>query len=192
MEEMRTIDAGEWLDVLQHKLEVTVDPADLPGIQSNMEQAILEDRPTLVPEAKAVLVDLADRYKLAVISDTGITPGRILRRLLERDEIIGYFSHLTFSDEVGRSKPHPDAFLTTLEALVVEPSEAVHVGDLLRTDVAGAQAVGMRAVQYTGITQDDWIAVSDEPAKAVAPDAIIKDHTELKPLLQQWNGHKSA
>ena len=190
IEELRTIDAGEWLDVLQAKLGVTVDPVDLPEIQARMEQAILEDRPTLVPEAKTVLADLAGYHKLAIISDTGITPGRVLRRLLERDAIIYYFSQLTFSDEVGRSKPHPDAFLTTLAALAVEPSQAVHVGDLLRTDVAGAQAVGMRAVQYTGVSQDDWIAVSDRTARAVVPDAVIKDHTELKPLLRQWNGRK--
>jgi HAD superfamily hydrolase (TIGR01549 family) len=188
MEELRTIDAGEWLDVLQAKLEVTVDPADLAEIQTRMEQAILEDSPTLVPEAKAVLANLADHYRLAIISDTGITPGRVLRQLLARDKIIDYFSRLTFSDEVGRSKPHPDAFLTTLSALAVKPSQAVHVGDLLRTDVAGAQAVGMRAIQYTGVIQDDWIAVSDEPARTVVPDAIIKDHTELKSLLRQWNG----
>ena len=80
--------------------------------------------------------------------------------------------------------------LTTLEALRVEPPKAVHVGDLLRTDIAGAQAVGMSAIQYTGVTQDDWIAVSDESARTVAPDAIIKNHTELKPLLRQWNGRK--
>jgi putative hydrolase of the HAD superfamily len=190
MEELRTIDASEWLGVLQDHLGVTVAPVDLVDIQAKMEQAILEDRPTLVPEAKTVLADLAARYKLAIISDTGITPGWVLRRLLEKDGIADHFSHLTFSDEVGRSKPHPDAFLTTLAALAVEPSEAVHVGDLLRTDVAGAQAVGMRTVQYTGVTQDDWIAVSDEPARAVMPDAIIKDHTELKPLLRQWNGLK--
>ena len=82
--------------------------------------------------------------------------------------------------------------MTTLRALGVTPAEAVHVGDLLRTDVAGAQGVGMRAVQYTGLSQDDWIAAVDESARSVVPDAIIVSHTELKSLLQQWNGAKPA
>jgi putative hydrolase of the HAD superfamily len=148
----------------------------------------LTDRPTLAPAARQTLADLSTRYKLAVISDTGLTPGRVLRQLLQEDEISHYFTHLTFSDELGRSKPHPDTFLSTLAALGATPGQAVHVGDLLRTDVAGAQAVGMRGVQYTGLIQDDWIAASDVSARTVVPDAIINSHTELTPLLRRWNG----
>jgi ribonucleotide monophosphatase NagD (HAD superfamily) len=62
------------------------------------------------------------------------------------------------------------------------------VGDLLRTDIAGAQGVGMKAVQYTGITTDDWLAATEAPAKTVTPDAVISSHTQLGPLLHRWNG----
>jgi FMN phosphatase YigB (HAD superfamily) len=34
-----------------------------------------------------------------------------------------------------------------MELLDVSPSEAVHIGDIERTDVAGALAVGMRAIR---------------------------------------------
>jgi putative hydrolase of the HAD superfamily len=76
--------------------------------------------------------------------------------------------------------------LTTLDALGAAPTEAVHVGDLLRTDIAGAQAVGMRAVQYIGISQDQADGLGD--GRKITPDAVIRNHTELEPLLQRWNG----
>lgn len=189
LEEYRTIGADAWLAIMLQALDSPLRPVDLADIRSRMENSVLIDRPTLAPSARQTLADLSPRYKLAIISDTGLTPGRALRQLLEEDQIIHYFTHLTFSDELGRSKPHPDTFLTTLAALEVNPGQAVHVGDLLRTDVAGAQAVGMRGVQYIGIAQADWIAASDASANKVVPDAVINSHAELIPLLRHWNGH---
>ena len=155
-----------------------------------MENSLLNERPALVPEAKEVLVELSATYRLGLISDTGITPGRVLRQIMEEDGILDYFIHLTFSDEIGFSKPHPDAFLTTLKHLQVSPDQAVHVGDLLRTDIAGAKRVNMRAVQYIGITHDQEEVAPPALETAVAPDAIIENHTQLFALLQDWNnGH---
>ena len=57
-----------------------------------------------------------------------------------------YLSVQTFSDEVGLRKPHLEIFARTLRALGVEASETVHVGDTLAADIAGARAMGMRAV----------------------------------------------
>lgn len=187
MEDQRTLNAEAWLTIMLRYLDVALEPAYFRKIQTRMENSIFSDRPTLVAEAPLVLANLSTRYRLGMISDTGLTLGRALRRIMDDDKVIGYFSHLTFSDEVGRSKPHPTAFLTTLAALEVEPGAAVHVGDLLRTDIAGAQGVGMRAVQYVGLNHDKWLQSIDAPVKdAVRPDAIIRDHTELEPLLQQW------
>ncbi len=189
--EHRTMTADEWLEIMLAKLEATLNADHRLEIKTQMEDSVLTNLPVLAPDAQAVLPELAAHYRLGVISDTGLTPGRVLRQILEKDGIIGYFSQLTFSDEVGRSKPHPQAFLITLEALEAQPREGVHVGDLLRTDIAGAQQVGMRAVQYVGITQGkQWSATGgDVPAPAeIRPDAVIESHAELKPLLQQWNG----
>lgn len=187
-EAYRTIAADEWLHIVLNELNITLSLAHFSKIQTNIETSVLNDLPELVPEAQTVLAELSARYRLAIISDTGLTPGRVLCQLLERDGLIGYFTHLTFSDEVGYSKPHPEAFLTTLAALGVEPHQAVHVGDLLRTDIAGAQKVGMRAVQYIGINRGGQSILANVPPTQVRPDAIIRSHMELKPLLQQWNG----
>jgi FMN phosphatase YigB (HAD superfamily) len=188
VEEYRTLTAGEWLEVVLDELEISLASAYWSEIISKLENSVLDDLPTLVPRAKAVLSDLAVDYRLAVISDTGLTPGRVLRQLMEKDKLTNFFTHLTFSDEVGRSKPHSRVFLTTLDVLAVEPQEAVHVGDLLRTDIAGAQGVGMRAIQYIGINHDKGTTSLASPETKIVPDEVIENLTELVPLLQRWNG----
>ncbi len=182
IEEHRTIDAQEWLSIIINELGTTFNPDDLQQIQIYMENSVLHNRPTLATEVKSVLKTLSAAYKVAIISDTGITPGRTLRQILEEDQLLNYFTHLTFSDEIGHSKPHPNAFLTTLKALNATPAEAVHIGDLLRTDIAGALAVGMRAVQFIGINHDKGQALKE----TVTPNAVISNHQELIPLLQNW------
>ena len=191
VEQYRTMDAADWLRVILNELALSLAANDFDQIQTKMETSVLHELPTLVPEAREVLAALAADHKLALISDTGITPGRVLRQILEKDDIVGYFSQLTFSDEVGRSKPHPDAFLTTLYTLGARPSQAVHVGDLLRTDIAGAQRVNMRAVQYVGINYDQGASTLNSQDTMITPDAVIENHAELLTLLPQWhNGIK--
>ncbi|MEQ8200307.1 MAG: HAD family hydrolase [Syntrophomonadaceae bacterium] len=101
---------------------------------------------------------LAGRYKLAVICNTGISPGLILRDLMRTDGIFEFFRVTVFSDEVRWAKPNVKIFEYTLQQLEVPNHEAAHVGDNSSTDVAGARAAGMTAV---------WLA----------PDADISEIT---------------
>ncbi len=50
------------------------------------------------------------------------------------------------SAEVGAAKPDPAPFARGLELAGVAPEDALHVGDSLENDVAGARAAGVRAV----------------------------------------------
>lgn len=182
-EDHRTLSAAEWLEVMLSELGITLASDYLQLIQIDMEESVLQNLPILVAGMDEILQELSSRYRLGLISDTGLTPGRMLRQIMTEDNIIDYFTHLTFSDEIGTSKPHPNNFLSTLEALEARPDEAVHIGDLLRTDVLGAQAVGMRGIQYVGLHQDDMTDLT----KNVTPDAVISDYTELFSLLEKWN-----
>lgn len=179
MEHHRTIGAHEWLGIILENLTVSLPEDHRIQIEQHIEEGILNNLPVLAPNIAAVIANLAKRYRLAIISDTGLTPGRVLRRILVKDNLHDYFTHLTFSDELGRSKPHPDAFLSTLQALDTSPAEAVHIGDLLRTDIAGAKAIGMRAVQYVGLRHDSSLP-------EVTPDAVMYNHLELSSLLDLW------
>ena len=110
------------------------------------EETILEKPPPLVENAKNVLEKLSSDYRMGIISDTGITPGRILRIVLEDAHVLGFFKATVFSDETGYNKPHKVMFETALKSLGGTPSEALHIGDLLETDVAGARSMGMKIV----------------------------------------------
>lgn len=113
--------------------------------------------------------------RLALICDTGFSSGRVVRALLESVGLLDFLEVTTFSDEVGVPKPHPLMFTSTLDALGVAAAGAVHVGDLRRTDVAGARAVGMGTVRIT------W--ANDDEAALPDADLIAASHTHLADLL---------
>jgi len=123
-----------------------------------------------------VVTELHGRgVRLGIVCDVGFTPSSGLRRILERFGILDCFAGWSFSDEVGWYKPAPAIFEHALGYLGVGPSAAAHVGDLRRTDVAGAQAMGMTAVRYRGAHDDR----SDGPEA----EHVIDHHAELWPGL---------
>jgi len=128
--------------------------------------------PDVDPGARPALEALAARrYTLAVVSNTMRTPGVVLRKILERYGLLGFFKHTTFSDEVGVRKPAPEIFMLSLRAVGGEPSTAVHVGDDVTLDVRGARAAGMRAIHVT--------SAPGRSAAELRADAIIPTLREL-------------
>jgi putative hydrolase of the HAD superfamily len=132
-----------------------------PGVSGAMTPALFEEAltgyiepvlhvpPELTRGAAEAVRELASRgVALGIISNTGRTPGVILRRVLERHDLLRHFTVLSYSDEVGYRKPDAEIFRRTLAALGVEAGEAAHVGDNPVADVQGAQGVGMRGVHY--------------------------------------------
>jgi HAD superfamily hydrolase (TIGR01549 family) len=96
--------------------------------------------------------------RLGIICDVGMTASPLLRAHLDRHGVLELFDHWSFSDEVGAYKPDPSIFEHALAGLGGMPPERVaHVGDLRRTDVAGALGMGMIAVRYTGVFDDDTV-----------------------------------
>jgi FMN phosphatase YigB (HAD superfamily) len=177
-EEQRTFGAPHWTALVLAELGVTLAGPEREALVQAMSTSGMEVNPPLVDGVDAVLPRLAGRYQLGLICDTGLSPGWMLRQWMDRHGVLRHFSYLTFSDELGVSKPHPQAFLSTLAHLGIPPRAAVHIGDYPRTDVAGAQAVGMRAIRFTGAY--DW------PDNTVWADAEIASYDELEPLLEEW------
>ena len=105
-----------------------------------------------------------------------MTPSTILRAHLDRHGVLELFDHWSFSDEVGWYKPDRRIFEHALEGLGgVAPDRAAHVGDIRRTDVAGALGMGMVAVRYCGI--------SDDTEPGPEGDVVVDDHADLAALL---------
>ena len=125
-------------------------PADCEHVAKAVQavdDALLTLPPPLLPDAKECVEALAGRFKLAIISDTGFASGRAQDLLLEQVGLRDKFVCTVYSADVGHAKPRPEPFQAALAALGVSPEETLHVGDIERTDVRGALAVGMRAVR---------------------------------------------
>jgi len=138
-----------------------------------------------VMEADTVLAlhALKERgQRLGVVSNT-YQRGAILRDQLAEVGALPYIDVTVFSSEVGLRKPHPALFEVPLAELGVPAAEAVFVGDSPREDIAGAKAVGMRAVltrQYREQTLEG----------APAPDHIIWRLQEIVDYVDALNGAK--
>ncbi|HWA55274.1 MAG TPA: HAD family hydrolase [Solirubrobacterales bacterium] len=135
------------------------------------------------PGIRAALEDLAARgIRLGIVCDVGFTGGELLRGLLAEAGLLDRFSGWAFSDEVGHYKPSPQIFEAALRSLGATPATAMHVGDLRRTDIAGAAALGMRTVRYR--------ALHDDPGSAgeIEADFVLDDHLELPGLLDRIEG----
>jgi FMN hydrolase / 5-amino-6-(5-phospho-D-ribitylamino)uracil phosphatase len=126
------------------------------------------------PNIRDCFEDLRERkIQVGIVCDVGFSGGELLRELLADEGLLDYFSGWGFSDEVGHYKPAPQIFEAALEMLGAQPAEALHVGDLRRTDVAGAAALGMRTVRYRGMNPE-----GDSEAGAEA-ESVIDSHLEL-------------
>jgi FMN phosphatase YigB (HAD superfamily) len=115
--------------------------------------------------------------RLGIVCDVGFSGGEILRELLDREGLLTYFSGWAFSDEVGHYKPAPQIFEAALAALDAEPAAAMHVGDLRRTDIAGASALGMKTARYRALHDDP------EVDGAIEADFVLDSHRELLDLI---------
>jgi putative hydrolase of the HAD superfamily len=155
LHEHRTPPCGELVEAILASLRVPL-PAELfDPLVDRFERLILELPPEPMPGAVYTMPRLAERYRLAIICDTGYSPGSVLRQLLDKHDLLGYFEYTYFSNEHGISKPDARVFIHVLEELGVRPTEAAHVGDIQRTDIAGAQAAGMSAVHFVGANNKD-------------------------------------
>ncbi len=161
---------AERLDFILEGAGAKLSPASKAYVTERFGELILEDPPVLNEGAAETVSTLAPRFKLGIISDTGVTSGNQIRRLLDGFGILRHFTATVFSDETLLCKPHREVFETALRGLKVKPGEALHVGDLLRTDVAGAKAAGWRGV---------WLKVSEPDAEGLKPDYTITKLTEL-------------
>lgn len=144
-----------------------------------LEEASLAGACDALPGAGEALEALRrDGVRVALICDTGMSPGRVVRRLLDRAGLLSQLEILVFSNEVGVPKPHRSMFEAALGPLGVDAADAVHVGDLRRTDVQGGRGVGMGTVRIR--------AAFDDPEPFPEADAVIDAHADLASALERW------
>jgi len=166
-------------DALRYLFEEMGLPAD-DGLVKAGGDAFCRGSSGLAPlrtGARDVLAALgAQGLRLGVISNT-LQPGWSMDQALERRGLLHLFATRVYSSEVRVAKPHAAIFRAALNAQGVAPDRAVHVGDRLVADVAGAQGVGMRAILIE-------VFQRPEPHSEIVPDARIRELPELLNVLR--------
>lgn len=94
------------------------------------------------------------RIPIAVVSNWDSR----LPRLLDAIGIGGRFQFVLTSAEAGVSKPAPGIFHEAVARLGIAPEEALHVGDSMEDDVAGARRAGLRSMH---LVRNDAMASRD-------------------------------
>ena len=95
------------------------------------------------PETEECLRRLSARFKLGIIANQR---GGSAHRL-QQHGLMKYIDIVYSSEEMGRSKPAPDLFLSALSAVGCTPEEACMVGDRIDNDIRPAKKLGMMTVR---------------------------------------------
>ena len=166
------------LSFVDPDLPQRMDADTLVRMRDALDAPFLAHPPRLFPGVAAALEGIADRgATLAIISNTGLTSPDCYARFLEAHGVRRFFKVLSFSTGLGMAKPTEAMFHVTLEALGVPPWAALHVGDDLRADVAGAQRAGLCTV---------WVSGVDPSEPEVQPDFTIAEIAELPAVVSRW------
>ena len=93
------------------------------------------------PNAKETLAFLRQNgYRIGMITNG---ESDFQRAKLKFSGLLPYFDHVTVSGEVGVKKPQAEIYQLCADAMGVEISQCLFVGDNPKTDIAGAKNAGM-------------------------------------------------
>lgn len=120
-------------------------PGDVEALLEAIYVSGVESGKVPFPDARPALIELKSRgFRLATVTNRAFGGSRYRCDLQACGLDIGWEAHAV-SVEVGFLKPHRAPFTAALDALALVPAEAIMVGNSLREDIAGAQAIGIRS-----------------------------------------------
>ena len=175
--ELKAGNMDRYTGVLLQDLQMTIPDGDRRRLVHFFETVLLDFQPGVVSGAGEAVRHAGSRMKLGLISDTGYSPGTTLRRILGIHNLEDHFHSFSFSNETGYLKPRPETYRRILDDLEIAPEDAVHIGDLEHTDVAGAKQIGMKAIKFIGANR--------EAQRESIADVVIEDLSELPAALDR-------
>ncbi|TOQ80831.1 HAD family hydrolase [Vibrio parahaemolyticus] len=128
---------------------------------------------TFFPGVKEMLMDLRKHYKLVVITNGPIFSQHPKLKATQMDERV---DHIIVGGEEPEEKPAASIFQKALNLVDIKPEEALHIGDSLATDIAGANNMGILSV---------WVnATGASNPTEITPNFEIRETVELKEILK--------
>ena len=127
-------------------------PAELHGIADQVYDRWMENLP-LNPGMRALVEDIkAKGGKLYLLSNVSIGFAEQYHHVSHLRELFSLFDGLVFSGPLGIIKPDPAIFHHILNKFSLQPEHCVFIDDNA-ANVAGAEAVGIRAYHFDGDPQ---------------------------------------
>ncbi|EJB1757376.1 TPA: HAD family hydrolase [Vibrio parahaemolyticus] len=128
---------------------------------------------TFFPGVKEMLTDLRKHYKLVVITNGPIFSQHPKLKATQMDE---WVDHIIVGGEEPEEKPAASIFQKALNLVDIKPKEALHIGDSLAADIAGANNMGILSV---------WVnATGASNPTEITPNFEIRKTVELKEILK--------
>ncbi|ELA9846046.1 HAD-IA family hydrolase [Vibrio parahaemolyticus] len=128
---------------------------------------------TFFPGVKEMLTDLRKHYKLVVITNGPIFSQHPKLKATQMNE---WVDHIIVGGEEPEEKPAASIFQKALNLVDVKPEEALHIGDSLAADIAGANNIGILSV---------WVnATGASNPTEITPNFEIRETVELKEILK--------
>ena len=119
--------------------------------------------------SRNVLLQLHERFPMVLVSNFYGNIATVLREF----SLDGIFQQIVESAVVGIRKPDSRIFTLGVEALDLDPSDVVVVGDSIDKDIIPARQAGCHTMWFKG---EGW---TSDPVDESAADRIITNLTEL-------------
>ncbi|MEW9502314.1 HAD family hydrolase [Jeotgalibacillus marinus] len=136
------------------------------------------EQPVLYEETFEVL-DFIKKQGIQLLILTNGAPSLQLEKLAITPNIVPYFEHIIISGNIGIGKPSPVVFEHALRLVDLRTEDVWMVGDNKRTDILGANRIGMKSIW---IQHEEATEVSRFDGK---PDHTIKRLKELIQVIQE-------
>lgn len=130
------------------KKKVELSKQDALQIEEQANELFIEYNPIFVNDDIPCILDYlyTNNKILNIASNTGYIEGRTLRIVLEKLQILNYFTFTIFSDEINASKPSLIFFEEVYKNINVDKKQVLHIGDNQKTDYQGAINFGFEGL----------------------------------------------
>ena len=175
---------GEWIKLGLSRIDSGLpDRIGIFGVTevgAAIDKSFIDSPPTLLDGALEMLDGIAERgLRIGMVTNTGLTSGGAFRDWFADIGLLGKFAHISYSNEMGLAKPNRMMFDAALRTMGIEHKRALHVGDNLYSDVAGAAVIGMSTVWARGDSLPDRKMTAE-------PDYTVETVLELLPIVDNW------
>ena len=166
---------------------LALEDPELPGLLTRTHMALFREQTRAPEHHRELLAGLRRELRLGVCSN--FSHAETARSILAETGLAPHLASVAISEAVGIRKPRREIFEAALRGLGTAPEEALHVGDSLRADVAGAAALGIRTVWITRRVGDPERALREHAGPP--PDWRIGDLAELPRVIEESASRRS-